>query len=207
MSLLAHHCEAALVQLAQLFLLAQSRAGVLPRVAQSFYVLEKQLVTTSAIWYSAYCYAGTDSSNICDSALISKALWCPHFITFFLEVFCIPGFYEFWWFLSAFYSQSVPDLTTCLELSCQLPGLKTEVERVFILFFSPFFFFFIFIFCVWSTHFTVPSCMNWMHKYGKQLCDISLTLKLLNICFCSVKTLNIPSFILVVCLHVENQEN
>lgn len=46
-----------------------------------------------------------------------------------------------------------------------------------------------------------PSFMNWMHKYGKQLCDIGLTLKLLHICFCFVKTLNVLFFILVlVCM-------
>lgn len=112
----------------------------------------------------------------------------------------------FCWFLSASYSQSVPDLTTCLELSCQLPSLKTWTTSL--KWRENLSFFFSFFLCVCEVLTSqLPSCMNGMRKYSKQLCDIGLTLKLLNICFCFIKTLNIPSFILATFLHAKNQEN
>lgn len=122
----------------QLFLLAHNRAGVLPRVAQSFYLLEKQPVTTSAIWYSAYCCAGTQLLTVCASARTSKPLSCPHFIISFPSTSPYSWILCFCCVISASYSQSVPDLTTYLQLSCQLLSLETQVEKGFIFFFPPF---------------------------------------------------------------------
>lgn len=189
----------------QLFLLAQNRAGLLPGVAQSFYLLEKQLVTTWAIWYPAYCYAGTYLLAVCACAHTSKARWCPHIIISFLllTLLCTSGFFFcFCWVLSTSCSQLVPDLTTCLQLSCQLQSLETQVERGFI-FFS-FLFFFV---CVkYSLHSYQTAWIECVST-GKQLCDFGLTLKFLNIHFCFRRMFFILSFILTACPHTENQDN
>lgn len=142
------------------------------------------------------------SCNICDSALIPKALWCPGFIIFFLAVLCIPSFYMCLMVSFSFLLSVSAWLDYLLRVVMPTPKLENwSGERIY-----PFFFLSLFFVCEVLTS-QLPSCMNWMHKDGKQLCDIGLTLKLLNICFCFVKTLNIPSFILSTCLHAKNQEN
>lgn len=115
-----------------------------------------------------------------------------HTFFFFLAVLCIPGFYMFLIVSFSFLLSVSAWLDYFLELSCQLPGLKTEVERIFFL-----------LVCVkYSLH---SSQATWTECISTVNSSVALVwLKLLNICSYFVKTLNILSFILAVCLHVEN---
>lgn len=127
----------------------------------------------------------------CVSAHTSKALWSSHFIVSFLSLalLCISVSYVFL-LVSFSCSQLVPDLTACLQLSCQLPSLETEVERGFSLFF-----FFLVKYSLHSYQTAWTECIS----TGKQLCDFGLTLKLLNIRFCFRRMFFLP-FLNLCCL-------
>lgn len=137
------------------------------------------------------------SCDVCDSAHISESLWSPHFIIFFLAVLCIPGFHMFLTVSFSFLLSVSAWLDYLLTVVMPTPKLENWSREDFSFFSPPFFF------CVkYSLHSYQAAWTEYLSMVNSSV-TLVWTLKFLNICFCSVQTLNIPSLILAACLHLK----